>query len=305
MQYPRHLLSIDSLNQAQILHLFKQANALKKQTDPILNTKIIALLFFEPSTRTINSFTLAAKRLGATVLTPAYEQSAVQKGESLVDNALTLAAMGVDCIVIRHPDKGAAAMLAKALADWPVTIINAGDGVHEHPTQALLDLYTMAQYHDHWETLRVTILGDILHSRVANSLIKGLITLGVNKIHVAGPKKLMDNTFDKNNVFIENSVAEAVKDADVIVTLRLQKERMSHALIPNEEAYFAEYGLTQDLLKTAKPNALVMHPGPINRNIEIAAEVADGKQSVILEQVTNGVLIRTALFATLLQEPST
>ncbi len=301
MQYPKNLLDIKQLSQTHILNLFERANQLKQKTIKSLQQKNIALLFFEPSTRTVNSFTLAASHLGATVIAPSCSQSAIQKGESLIDNALTLVAMGIDCIVIRHPDNNAAKMLADALNDWPVSIINAGDGTNQHPTQGLLDLYTIAQHTSDWSALRVCIIGDILHSRVANSLIDGLNIMGVTKIRVSGPKKLLPKAHNAS-LIINEDPKDALHDADVVVTLRLQKERMSEALIPEESIYFNTFGIDQKKLALAKAGALVMHPGPINRDVEIAADVACGKQSVILEQVKNGVLMRAALFNSLLQQ---
>lgn len=258
---------------------------------PTLRGKTVALLFYEPSTRTRASFELAAKRLSADTLNISVSASSVTKGESLLDTAKNLEAMKIDFIVIRHASSGAAELLARNLK---ARIINAGDGSHEHPTQGLLDIYTIKEHTKRIAGLKVVIIGDILHSRVARSNIWGLSKLGA-QVTICGPGTLLPKEFGKIGVQIANNINEAVRDADVVNILRLQFERQHDNLIPSIREYNRSYGVTPEVLKNAKKNCLVLHPGPMNRGVEISSEVADGPQSVILEQVTNGIAVRMAV----------
>lgn len=293
----RNLISIKTLTREDILAILKRANYFLKnfihpnRVSKKLNGKVIANLFFEPSTRTCNSFAIAAKRLGAMVLTPPLQHSSLLKGESLLDTLRTFDAMGVSAFVIRHTENHLCEELAKALPH--ITLFNAGDGTHEHPTQALIDLLTIQQHKKNWNKLRVSIVGDILHSRVAHSLIAGLLTMGVADIHLIGPKNLVPAKSEHTKIKIFHSLKEGLPDSDVIVTLRVQKERLQQTI--DFDTFHQQFGLTPKMLALAKPNAIVMHPGPMNRNIEIDSAVADGPQSVILQQVQNGVAIRMAV----------
>jgi aspartate carbamoyltransferase catalytic subunit len=271
-----------------------------KKSD-LLHNKNIFNLFFEPSTRTRSTFELAAKNLSANVINLNIDTSSMQKGETLKDTILTIKAMQADCIVIRHKQSGIAQSIANLCAD-ELSVINAGDGINSHPTQALLDMYTILQHKPDLSNLKIAIIGDILNSRVARSQIAALKILGCTNINLIGPEILLpiNNEYHSNHVTIYHDLKTGIKDADVICGLRLQKERMQHSLILDDSDYFNNYGITEDILKLAKPNAIVMHPGPLNREIEISSEVADGPQSVILEQVTNGVAIRMAVYETLL-----
>ncbi|HRY30393.1 MAG TPA: aspartate carbamoyltransferase catalytic subunit, partial [Elusimicrobiota bacterium] len=249
---------------------------------------------FEPSTRTRASFELAAKRLSADTLNIAVSASSVQKGESLLDTAKTLEAMKVDFLVLRHASSGAAELVAKGVK---ARVINAGDGTHEHPTQGLLDMYTILEKKGRLAGLRVAIVGDILHSRVARSNLWGLLKMGA-QVTVCGPSTLIPPGVDKafgKTVRVTHRLDEALADADVVNVLRLQRERQEGNFFPSLREYTELYGLTPDRLKKAKPGCLVLHPGPMNRGIEIASEVADGPQSVIWEQVTNGIAVRMAV----------
>ena len=222
--------------------------------------------------------------------------SATSKGESLLDTLHNLQAMHTDMFVVRHNQSGAAEFIAQHVAPH-VSVINAGDGCHAHPTQAMLDMFTIRRHKQHFPDLRVAIVGDILHSRVARSQIQALSTLGVGEIRVIGPKTLLPADSQTLGVHVYHDMAAGLQDVDVIITLRLQFERMQGALLPSANEYFASYGLTTDKLKLAKPDAIVMHPGPINRGVEIASDVADGPQSVILEQVTHGIAVRMAVMS--------
>ncbi len=263
---------------------------------PLLRGKTVVNLFFEPSTRTRSTFELAAKRLSADVLNIDIARSATSKGESLMDMLRNLEAMASDMFVVRHADSGAPHYIARH-ATPNVAIINAGDGRHAHPTQAMLDMYTIRHYKGGFEGLTVAIVGDILHSRVARSQIYALRTLGAKEIRVVGPKTLIPTAIESMGVNVFTHLEEGIKDADVIIALRLQKERMDSALLPSESEFFDQYGLTNERLKVAHPEAIVMHPGPINRGVEIASEVADGPRAVILHQVTFGIAVRMAVMS--------
>ena len=262
---------------------------------PPLRGKTVVSLFFEPSTRTRTSFALAAKRLSADVVNFSVTTSSVVKGESLKDTALTIQSLGADFVVIRHASSGVPHFLSKILN---ISVINAGDGSNEHPTQALLDLFTIRSHKEKIKGLTVAIIGDIAHSRVAKSNIYGLTKLGA-KVRVICPPTLMPPGIENLGVEVFDSIEQGIEHADVIMTLRLQLERQSKDFLPSLEEYFNLYGLTAERLKRAKKDAIVMHPGPMNRGVEIASEVADGPQSVILEQVTNGIAIRMAVLYTL------
>ena len=296
----RHLISMESLDQGSISGLLERANHFleyfvnKNAATDSLRGKIVANLFFEPSTRTRNSFEIAAHRLGAMSLNPEMQSSAVTKGESMRDTLQTFEAMGASILVVRHQESGIMDWMAEHVQD-STAIINAGDGTNQHPTQALIDLLTIQQHKPDFKSLTVTIIGDILHSRVAHSLINGLQTMQVGAIRLVGPKNLMPDDIKGNNISVTDSMDEGLKNSDVIVCLRVQKERIAKENIPDEKTFHQQYGLTEARLKLAKPDAIVMHPGPMNRNVEIASNVADGPQSVILEQVRNGVAIRMAV----------
>ncbi len=258
---------------------------------PPLRGKTVVSLFFEPSTRTRTSFELAAKRLSADVVNFSVSTSSLVKGETLKDTALTIQSLGADFIVIRHAAAGVPHFLSKLLN---ISIINAGDGANEHPTQALLDLYTIRSHKKKIKGLTVAIIGDIAHSRVAKSNIYALTKLSA-KVRVICPPTLMPAGIDNLGVDVFDSIEQGIKNADIIMTLRLQLERQGKGFLPSLEEYFKLYGLTTERLKLAKDDAIVMHPGPMNRGVEIESEVADGSQSVILEQVTNGIAIRMAV----------
>ena len=296
----KDLLDLESLSAQEIELILETARPFKKlftqsiKRVPTLRGKTVALLFYEPSTRTRVSFELAAKRLSADTIDLPVGTSSVQKGESLIDTGKTLEAMKVDFIVVRHPESGAAEVLAKSLG---VHIVNAGDGTHEHPTQGLLDLFTLKEKKGNIKGLNVLILGDIAHSRVARSNLWGLTKLGA-KIILCGPEALIPEQLPKmfgKSVRIEQNLEKAVRQADSINVLRIQKERMMDGLIPSLPAYTEQYGLDAKVLRLAKKGCLVLHPGPMNRGIEITSEVADGSRSVILEQVTNGIAVRMAI----------
>ncbi len=253
-------------------------------------------LFFEASTRTQSSFELAGKRLGADVMNMSVGNSSVKKGETLIDTAMTLNAMQPDILVIRHASAGAAALLAQKVG---CSVVNAGDGAHEHPTQALLDALTIRRAKGQIENLIVAICGDVLHSRVARSNIILLNALGA-RVRVVAPSTLLPSGMADMSVEVFNSMEEGLKDADVVMMLRLQRERMAGSFVPSVREYFRFYGLDKEKLKVAKPDALVMHPGPMNRGVEIASDVADGPQSVIQQQVEMGVAVRMAVMEALL-----
>jgi aspartate carbamoyltransferase catalytic subunit len=301
----RHLLTIEGLKRQQIIDIldtaesFVSVSAQQVRKVPLLRGKTIVNLFFEPSTRTLTTFELAAKRLSADVLKINVDTSATVKGESLLDMLRNLEAMQCDMFVVRHGDSGAAHLIAQHVAPH-ISVINAGDGRHAHPTQALLDMFTIRRHKKEFAPLTVTIVGDIMHSRVARSQIHALTTLGISELRVVAPKTLIPNQVEDLGVHVFHNLEEGLRDADVVIMLRLQKERMTGALLPSEQEYFQTFGLTEEKLKLAKPDAIVMHPGPINRGVEIASEVADGPQSVILEQVTNGIAVRMAVMSMVL-----
>ncbi|MFV9988947.1 MAG: aspartate carbamoyltransferase catalytic subunit [Coxiella endosymbiont of Dermacentor nuttalli] len=294
--FPYHLISMQSLTQNQINLILQRANYFlirikKNQIFDTLKGQVIANLFFETSTRTRNSFEIAEKRLGAIVLSPDLKVSAINKGESISDTAQNLQAMGVRFFIIRHTENNQPRMLAEQLKYSAV--INAGDGNHQHPTQGLIDLMTIQQYKSDWAKLCVVIIGDIYHSRVANSLIDGLLIMGVPDIRLTGPSELLPKTLKSPRIKKFQKLEASLINSDVVVTLRLQKERHSNLIESN--TFRQLYGLTAKKLALAKPNTIVMHPGPVNREIEMTSEVADSEQSVILQQVQNGVAIRMAI----------
>jgi len=258
---------------------------------PTLRGKTAVNLFFEPSTRTRTSFELAAKRLSTDVINFSVPTSSVVKGESLIDTALTVQALGADFIILRHPSAGVPHLLARKLR---ASVINAGDGANEHPTQALLDAFTIQEKKGGIEGLDIAIVGDIMHSRVAKSNIYSLTKLGA-KIRLIGPPTLIPEEMKEIGVGVFHSIEEGLKDVDVVMMLRIQMERQGKGFFPSTEEYSKNWGLTPERLSLAKDDAIVMHPGPMNRGIEIASEIADGPQSVILEQVTNGLAVRMAV----------
>jgi aspartate carbamoyltransferase catalytic subunit len=304
----KHLLTLEGLKRQMIVDILDAAEsfttvagqAVKKV--PLLRGKTIVNLFFESSTRTLTTFELAAKRLSADVLKVNVSTSATNKGESLLDMLRNLEAMHCDMFVVRHAESGAAHFIASHVAPH-ISVINAGDGRHAHPTQALLDMFTIRKHKKEFAPLAVAIVGDILHSRVARSQIHALTTLGVSELRVVAPKTLIPTHPETLGVHVYHDLQEGIHDADVVIMLRLQKERMQSALLPSEHEYFQQYGLTPEKLLVAKPDVLVMHPGPINRGVEMSSEVADGPHSVILEQVSNGLAVRMAAMSMVLGRP--
>lgn len=260
---------------------------------PLLRGKSVFNLFFENSTRTRTTFEIAAKRLSADVINLDIAKSSATKGETLLDTVANLSAMAADLFVVRHSESGAPYLIAQHVAPH-VHVINAGDGRHAHPTQGLLDMYTIRHYKKDFSNLTVAIVGDVLHSRVARSDIHALTTLGCAEVRVVGPKTLVPSDMAPMGVRVCHTLAEGIKGADVIIMLRLQNERMSGALLPSSQEFFKSFGLTPERLQWAQPDAIVMHPGPINRGVEIDSAVANGKQSVILSQVTFGIAVRMA-----------
>ncbi|MBX3580944.1 MAG: aspartate carbamoyltransferase catalytic subunit [Rhizobiaceae bacterium] len=298
----RHLLGISELSPADINLLLDRADAavsISRRPDKktsALRGRTQINLFFEASTRTQSSFELAGKRLGADVMNMSVASSSVKKGETLIDTAITLNAMRPDILIIRHQSAGAAALLAQKVG---CSVVNAGDGAHEHPTQALLDALTIRRAKGPLSKLIVAICGDILHSRVARSNILLLNALGA-QVRVVAPSTLLPSGIEKMGVIVHRAMAEGLKDADVVMMLRLQRERMAGAFVPSVREYFRYFGLDAEKLKAAKEDALVMHPGPMNRGVEIASAIADGPQSVIQEQVEMGVAVRMAVMEALL-----
>ena len=298
----KHFLSIEGFKRQHLVNILDAAEpfanvheqAVKKV--PILRGKTIVNLFFEASTRTRTTFELAAKRLSADVLNININTSATSKGESLLDMLHNLEAMHCDMFIVRHSQSGAAHLIAQHVSPH-ISVINAGDGCHSHPSQAMLDMFTIRRHKKEFADLIVVIVGDILHSRVARSQIHALNTLGVTEVRVVGPKTLIPTQIETLGVHVYHDMQTALVGADVIIMLRLQKERMQGALLPSENEYYRQYGLTEQKLSYARPDAIVMHPGPINRGVEIASSIADGPQSVILEQVTNGIAIRMAVMS--------
>lgn len=301
----RHLLTIEGLKRQMIIDILDAAESFVTVGDravkkvPLCRGKTVINLFFEPSTRTRNTFELAATRLSADVLNIDISTSATKKGESLLDMLRNLEAMHCDMFVVRHSESGAAHFIAKQVAPH-ISVINAGDGNHAHPTQALLDMFTIRKHKQDFYPLKVAIVGDVLHSRVARSQIHALTTLGVSEVRIVGPKTLIPKGAESLGVHVYHDLKAGLNDVDVVIMLRLQKERMSGALLPSEKEYFNLYGLNEKSLAYAKPDAIVMHPGPINRGVEIASSVADGPRSVILEQVSNGIAVRMAVMSMVL-----
>lgn len=271
---------------------------------PLLRGKTVVNLFFEPSTRTRTTFEIAAKRLSADVINLNASRMSTSKGESILDTVYTLEAMHVDLFVVRDGTSGTAELIAKHLPDY-VRVINAGDGRHAHPTQAMLDMFTIRHYKNKFENLTVAIVGDILHSRVARSQIHALRTLGVKEIRVIGPKTLIPTKIESMGVVPYYDMDKGLDGVDAILMLRLQHERMEGQQIPSQQEYFYRFGLTSRRVALAASDAIVLHPGPINRGLEISSEVADGPQSVILAQVTNGIAVRMAIMSLLMGGQST
>ena len=297
-----HLLSIDGLPRDVLVRILDTAGTFLSVNDrevkkvPLLRGKSIFNLFFENSTRTRTTFEIAAKRLSADVINLDIARSSTAKGESLLDTIANLSAMHADMFIVRHSESGAPYLVARHCAPH-VHVINAGDGRHAHPTQGLLDMYTIRHYKHDFANLTVAIVGDIVHSRVARSDIHALTTLGVAEIRAVGPKTLVPGDLKEMGVRVCHDMVEGIRGADVIIMLRLQNERMSGAMLPSAGEFFKSYGLTPEKLALAHPEAIVMHPGPINRGVEIHSDVADGKQSVILPQVTFGIAVRMAVMS--------
>nr|WP_314705215.1 aspartate carbamoyltransferase catalytic subunit [uncultured Comamonas sp.] len=297
-----HLLSTEGLSKdilTQILDTasnFVSVNDREVKKVPLLRGKSVFNLFFENSTRTRTTFEIAAKRLSADVFNLDIARSSASKGETLLDTIDNLSAMAADVFVVRHSESGAPYLIAQHVAPH-VHVVNAGDGRHAHPTQGLLDMYTIRHYKKDFSNLRVAIVGDVLHSRVARSDIHALTTLGAAEVRVVGPRTLVPADMASMGVRVFHNLEDGIKDCDVIITLRLQNERMSGALLPSSQEYFKSFGLTEKRLELAKPDAIVMHPGPINRGVEIDSAVVDGPQAVILSQVTFGIAVRMAVMS--------
>lgn len=293
----RHILGLADLTAADIEFIIQTAESFKEISQrsikkvPTLRGKTVINLFFEPSTRTRLSFEIAAKRMSADTFNIASSASSTVKGETMVDTARNLAAMNPDCIVIRHSHSGSPGLLARHIN---ASVINAGDGAHEHPSQALLDLMTVREHKGEIAGLQVAIIGDITHSRVAHSNIIGFAKLGA-RVRVAGPATLLPPGVAALGAEVCRSVGEAVADADVVMALRIQRERQLDPLLPSLREYAIFYGISPGIMELAKPDAILMHPGPINRGVELDPNLADGPRSVILDQVTNGVAVRMAL----------
>ena len=303
----QHLLSTEGMSKELIIKIFDIAETFLKSNEhdvkkvPLLRGKTVCNLFFENSTRTRTTFEIAAKRLSADVLNLDIPSSSQSKGESIIDTVNNLIAMSTNIFVIRHPESGMPKFIADNVTK-DVHIINAGDGNNSHPTQGLLDAFTIRKYKKDFDGLKVAIVGDIKHSRVARSEINTLSILGVSEIRLVGPKIFMPDDIDPKKIQEFNDMKSGITDVDVVIMLRIQKERMRQEIIPSEQKYFESFGLTTELLKYAKKNAIVMHPGPINRGVEIQTEVADSPQSVILAQVTFGIAIRMAVMTMLIDK---
>jgi len=293
----KDLLGLEELSREEIELILQTAESFKEVSSreikkvPALRGKTVVNLFYEPSTRTRVSFEVAAKRLSADVITIVAETSSVKKGETLIDTGMNIQALKADIIVVRHSASGAAAMLARHVY---ISVVNGGDGWHEHPTQALLDIFTLKEKLGKIEGLNVAIVGDIAHSRVARSNIWGLSKLGA-KVTVCAPKILIPPGIEEMGARVTYDIDDALKNADAVNVLRMQFERDQAAAFPQQLEYFQKFGITEERLKKAKKNIIIMHPGPINRGIEISSEVADGANSVVLEQVTNGIAVRMAV----------
>jgi aspartate carbamoyltransferase catalytic subunit len=298
----RHFLTLEGLPRELLVEIMDtaesfvgvQAKTVKKV--PLLRGKTVVNMFFEPSTRTRTTFELAAKRLSADVLNINIATSATTKGESLLDTLRNIEAMFCDMFIVRHADSGAAHFIARHVAPH-VSVLNAGDGRHAHPTQAMLDMFTIRRHKGDFTRLKVAIVGDILHSRVARSQIHALNILNTAEVRVIAPRTLLPTEVEKLGVQVFHDMDEGLRDVDVVIMLRLQRERMQSALLPSAHEYFQLYGLTEERLRVAKEDVIVMHPGPVNRGVEIASEVADGPHSVILEQVSNGIAVRMAVMS--------
>ncbi len=304
-----HLLSIEGLPKAilnQILDTaesFMEVSAREVKKVPLLRGKSVFNLFFENSTRTRTTFEIAAKRLSADVINLDIARSSTAKGESLLDTIANLSAMHADMFVVRHAESGAPFLIAQHIdrtrGRGHVHVVNAGDGRHAHPTQGLLDVYTIRHFKGDFTKLTVAIVGDVLHSRVARSQIAALTTLGVPEVRVIGPRTLLPTEVEKLGVRVFHDMREGLKGVDVVMMLRLQNERMNGALLPTPQEYYKIWGLTAEKLALARPDAIVMHPGPMNRGVEIDSAVADGAQAVILPQVTFGIAVRMAVMSML------
>ena len=300
----RHLLTLDGLPRAILTHILDTAESFMDVGErevkkvPLLRGKSIFNLFFEPSTRTRTTFEIASKRLSADVVNLNISTSSQTKGEAILDTVDNLAAMHADMFIVRHSQSGAAHFIARHVAPH-ISVINAGDGRHSHPTQGLLDMFTIRRFKGEFHNLTVAIVGDVLHSRVARSQIHALTTLGVPEVRVIAPKTLLPTEVEQMGVKVFHDMETGLRGCDVVIMLRLQSERMKGALLPSAQEYFKFFGLTPEKLALAKPDAIVMHPGPMNRGVEIASEVADGPQSVILPQVTYGIAVRMAVMAIL------
>lgn len=301
----RHLITLQELPHDVLDRLLGRAEILRDnwfsgvRKSALLTGRTIINLFFEPSTRTRTSFDLAAKRLGADVINFDIASSSTSKGETLLDTVHTLEAMQCDALVVRHKESGTPQFIAQHLQSG-CSVLNAGDGHHAHPTQGLLDAFTIRRHRSDFSELRVVICGDIKHSRVARSDIHALQSLGIGELRLCAPSGLLPDVTEFPDCEMFEDFDQAIVDADIAIMLRLQKERMEAGLIPSEKDYFCRYGLDRRRLRLAKPDCKVMHPGPINRGVEIAPEIADGAQSLILEQVLNGVFVRMAVLAELL-----
>lgn len=297
----KHLLGLEGLSAQQLTQIldsadkFREISERRRKKVPALRGTTVVLFFVEPSTRTRMSFELAAKRLSADTISLSASTSSLTKGETLVDTAKNLMAMHPDIIVLRHSAVGAPHLLTKYV---DAAIVNAGDGPHEHPTQGLLDMLTIRRHKGRIKGLKIAIIGDILHSRVARSNIFGMTTLGA-QVRVAGPRTMLPPGIADLGVEVFDHTSKAVKDVDVVMMLRVQKERFTEELIPSDREYFQQFGLDRTRLGLARPDCLVMHPGPMNRGVEIEPEVADGANSVILNQVANGVAVRMAVLFSL------
>ncbi|HEY0268472.1 MAG TPA: aspartate carbamoyltransferase catalytic subunit [Methyloradius sp.] len=300
----KHLLTIEGLPRNILNQILDTAESFVGVAErevkkvPLLRGKTVCNIFFENSTRTRTTFEIAAKRLSADVINLNVNTSSQSKGETILDTIDNLIAMHADMFVVRHSQSGAAHFIARHVGPH-INVINAGDGRHAHPTQGLLDVFTVRHYKPDMHNLRVAIVGDVLHSRVARSEIHALTTLGVPEVRVIAPKTLLPQHVEKLGVHVYHDMREGLKDVDVVMMLRLQNERMNGALLPSAQEYFKCYGLTQEKLDYAKPDAIVMHPGPMNRGVEIDSAVADGNQSVILPQVTYGIAVRMAVMSIL------
>jgi aspartate carbamoyltransferase catalytic subunit len=300
----KHLLGIEGLTAADITALLDRAEgeiSVSRQVEKkknVLRGRTQINIFFEASTRTQSSFEIAGKRLGADVMNMSVASSSVKKGETLIDTAQTLNAMRPDILVVRHNSAGAVHLLARKVS---CSVINAGDGAHEHPTQALLDALTIRRHKGPLHDLTIAICGDVLHSRVARSNIILLNTMGA-RVRVIGPSTLLPKGIERMGAEVFTSMKEGLKDADIVMMLRLQRERMAGSFVPSVREYFRFWGLDQEKLSFAKPDALVMHPGPMNRGVEIDPEVADGPQSLIAEQVEMGVAVRMAVLEALAEQ---